>query len=103
MTEKMTAEQATTFENGYSTASILIVTQALQERGCDCQPYTDTFTYNRWKAQGMQVQKGEHGIKLMTYIPVTKETDDGKTEVTHTRPWSTTVFCRHQVKPIKES
>ena len=102
MTEKMTAEQAQTFD-GHSIANALILTQAAQERQCACIPYQDWYTYKRWRAQGMQVQKGEHGVKLTTYIPVTKETDDGKTEVTHTRPWHTSVFCRCQVKPIKES
>ena len=106
MTEhKMTAETATQFDT-YSIANATAVALALSERGCDCLPYQDVFTYNRWKAQGMQVQKSTevgHGIKLTTYIPVTKPDDNGEPVVTYRRPWHTTVFCRCQVKPIKES
>lgn len=94
---KMTATEAQTFDN-FSLANALALTAAAEEHGCQCQPYQDWFTYRRWSAQGFQVQKGEHGVKLTIYIPVTKETDDGKTEVTHTRPWHTTVFCRCQVQ-----
>ena len=50
---KMTPEQAVTFD-GHSLTSMLLVEAGLQ---CECMPYADVFTYNRWRAQGMQVQK----------------------------------------------
>jgi len=99
MTEKMTAQDATHFENGHSLTSAMVLTAAAEARGCSCIPYTDWFTYKRWKAQGFQVQKGEHGIKLTVYIP-NKPDEDGESTGTH--PWYSTVFCRHQVKPIQE-
>ena len=98
MSEKMTAQEATRFEHGQSTGSALILTLAAQERGCTCQPYADWFTYRRWKAQGFQVQKGEHGVKLTTYIPKTITNENGEKEQVGTRPWHSTVFCRCQVK-----
>jgi len=99
MSQKMTAVQATRFEHGQSTGSALLLTLAAQERGCTCQPYVDWFTYKRWTAQGMQVQKGEHGVKLTVYVP-NKPDEDG--EPTGTHPWHSTVFCRCQVKPKGE-
>jgi len=99
MSEKMTAQTATQFEHGHSTGSVLLLTLAAQERGCTCEPYQDWFTYKRWKAQGFQVQKGEHGIKLTVYVP-NKPDEDGESTGTH--PWHSTVFCRCQVKPIEK-
>lgn len=54
----MTAETARTF-NGYSVANAVTVTAALRDRGCSCEPYADVFTFNRWRAQGRTVRKGE--------------------------------------------
>ena len=31
---------------------------------CGCEPYADVFTFNRWKAQGYFVRRGEHGVRL---------------------------------------
>ena len=44
-------------------------------KGCSCQPYEDWFTYDKWQALGMQVQRGEHGTRLPnpTYIVKTEE------------------------------
>jgi antirestriction protein ArdC len=94
--DAMTAEVATTFST-FSSAHALILAHAAQERGCECQAYRDWFTYKRWRAQGYQVQRGEHGVKLTVYVEREAETDDGKTR-TYSAPWRSTVFCRCQVK-----
>lgn len=96
MNNHFTPTTATVFEAGESLIHTAILSQIAHDKGCSCQPYIDWFTYNRWNAQGFQVQKGEHGIKLTTYVPVT-EKKDGK-ETTYTVPHGTTVFCRCQVK-----
>ena len=44
---KMTPDQAITF-NGFSEQNTVSVLEALAERGCDCQPYLDVFTFGRW-------------------------------------------------------
>ena len=61
---------------------------------CGCVPYQDVFTYNRWLAQAMQVQKGQRAIRL----PLIKiiANDDG-TEKKYLG--KSAVFCRHQVAP----
>jgi len=99
MSDKMTPTDATRFEHGESLASVIVLTQVANERGCGCRAYADWFTYKRWTAQGMQVQRGEHGVKLTVYVP-NKPDEDGESTGTH--PWHSTVFCRCQVKPIKE-
>jgi len=100
MAEKMTAENARTFEH-QSRVHEMILANAAAERGCTCEAYKDWFTYNRWQAQGFQVQKGEHGIKLTTYVPITKtDKETGERVVVGKRPRTTSVFCRCQVKKI---
>lgn len=100
MSEKMTAAQAKTFEDGFSIANATILELAAQERGCDCEPYVDWFTYKRWQAQGFQVQKGEKSSRLPRYITVDKVQTDGTTKPVSIMKRSC-VFCRCQVKAIE--
>lgn len=94
-TPPMTASQARSFDR-YSVANAAQVEHSL---ACGCQAYKDVFTYNRWKAQGFQVQRGQKAVKL----PVIKdvEREDGDTgETRQVRILGTgAVFCRHQVQP----
>ena len=68
---------------------------------CDCQAYVDVFTFNRWKAQGLAVQKGQKCTRtpLIKNVPVDDE-DTGKTEFRQVMTTSA-LFCRHQVAPIE--
>jgi hypothetical protein len=94
MTKKMTAQEARTFST-YSDENAAFVEESFD---CSCQAYTDIFTYNRWKAQGMQVQKGQKAAKIKTYIPIMKEDDNGDEFVAYMKSRITSVFCRCQVK-----
>ena len=62
----------------------------------DILPRENVFTYQAWRALGRQVRRGEHGVKICTYIPIdTKEKDPETGEVkfkTSSRPRMTTVF-----------
>ena len=62
----------------------------------DIEPRVNVFTYNAWKALGRQVRRGEHGVKVTTYVPCDKKTRDKATgEETVTsfrRPKVATVF-----------
>jgi len=88
-----TAETAKEFAHHSATNSTTLETIS-NIRGCTCKPYTDWFTYNRWQAQGFQVQKGEHGTKIG--VQIVKD-ENGKEVTQWTR---STVFCRCQVKEI---
>ncbi len=96
--QQMTAEQATDFDR-YSDANIQLVEGSLS---CECQAYADTFTYKRWRAQGYQVQRGEHGIKIPVFAN-DQQVDEDSGEVTDAKRIKTTatVFCRHQVKSVE--
>ncbi len=102
----MTPDEARSFGR-YSLMNAAMAAQELVHAGaCDgtCNPYEDIFTYRRWAAQGFQVQKGQHGAHLAIFVETakTEKVDDGTEIVTaDTRPWSTTVFCFHQVQPVE--
>jgi len=93
--QKMSAEQARQFD-AISVANYAAVKAAFET--CGCEPYEDVFTFNRWKAQGYFVRRGEHGVRLpiiKTRAYQDEETDEEKTvRITG----ASHVFCRHQVE-----
>ena len=74
----------------------------------DIRPRENVFTYNAWRALGRQVRRGEHGVKVTTFVPIKgKEESDsanpdttGKPKRRASRPWSATVFHISQTDPI---
>ena len=96
-TPTLTRETARQF-NRYSVANAVTVKQALP---CGCEPYVDVFTYRRWKAQGMQVQRGEKAIRLPLIYQRTEQDPETGEETTERRMGRSAVFCRCQVKPIR--
>ena len=91
----MTREQARSFQ-AYSAENATTVVMNLD---CGCEPYVDVFTYNRWKAQGFQVQKGMKSIKIPVYGTSTGENEDGEV-VTNRYRTVGRVFCKCQVKAV---
>ena len=89
----MTAEDARRFDR-ISPANAALVMASLS---CECNPYRDVFTYRRWKAQGYQVRRGEHGIKLSGVRDVVDKNGDSKKIF-----FGTTVFCRCQVDKCQQ-
>ena len=63
-------------------------------------PRENVFTFNAWKALGRYVRKGEHGIKVITWIPLTRVNDAGEPEAIGRRPRTTTVFHISQTEAI---
>lgn len=67
-------------------------------------PRENVFTFNAWRALGRTVRRGEHGVKVLTFIErASKETDKGTGERKTIRlAWSTTVFHVSQTEAIQE-
>lgn len=69
------------------------------------QPRVNVFTYAAWKALGRHVRKGEHGVKVLTWIETdtVKKTTDPKTGKTKLSPdlmpRTATVFHVTQTDP----
>lgn len=95
--QTMTAEQAQTFEHESAQSAATVAEQL----DCECEPYTDVFTFNRWKAQGFSVRKGEKAHRVTGYVPkVTKDATTGE-ERKQLIPRVNCVFCRCQVDRTK--
>lgn len=69
-------------------------------------PRENVFTYHAWRALGRQVRRGEHGVKVLTFVtckgkeaPETGE--QRKQQGGYRRPWTATVFHVSQTDPIK--
>ena len=61
----------------------------------DILPRENVLTFNAWRALGRTVRKGQHGVKVVTWVSMTKKTaaDDGTEKVEgFRRPKTTTVF-----------
>ena len=74
----------------------------------DIRPRENVFTYNAWRALGRQVRRGEHGVKVTTFVPMDKKTADidpetGEAKRVHLgrRAWTATVFHISQTDPIQ--
>jgi hypothetical protein len=80
----------------------------------DIRPRENVFTYHAWRALGRQVRRGEHGVKVVTFV-TTKGTEDTDGVATNDldgtdkpkrggfrRPWTATVFHVSQTDPIQK-
>ena len=68
----------------------------------DILPRENVFTYRAWQALGRQVQRGERGIKITTWIPIPDKRDPETGEVRRggMRPKYATVFHVSQTAPM---
>ena len=70
----------------------------------DIKPRENVFTYLAWQAQGRQVRKGEHGVKIITFIPCERKEKDPETGEEKKVPCKVerraTVFHISQTDPI---
>lgn len=63
----------------------------------DIRPRENIFTFNAWRALGRTVKRGEHGVKISTWI----QAEDKKTGQPYKRATFTTVFHISQTEPMK--
>ena len=67
----------------------------------EIKPRENVFTYNAWRALGRQVRRGEHGVKVLTFIDCQrKDEETGQLKERFRRPFSTTVFHISQTDEI---
>jgi hypothetical protein len=73
----------------------------------DVRPRENVFTYHAWRALGRQVRRGEHGVKVVTFVEVRekappKSPTDATAPARRTgrRPWTATVFHLSQTDPV---
>jgi hypothetical protein len=87
-------------KNGDSLANYQAIMHGFAEKGIaanDIIPRENVFTYNAWLALNRQVRKGEHGVKVVTWIPA----KDKNSESGFMFCSRTTVFHISQTDPIQ--
>ena len=69
----------------------------------EIEPRVNVFTYHAWQALGRTVRRGEHGVKVCTWIPMTKKNaDTGEAEPIGRKRRMTTVFHISQTQTEDE-
>jgi hypothetical protein len=94
---------------GQSVMNYSAIFQGFMAKGIadsDIKPRENVFTFHAWKALGRSVKRGEHGVKVVTFIPCETavrdpQTGEEKTEG-YRRPHTTTVFHISQTEPTSE-
>jgi hypothetical protein len=102
--------------SGQSLANWPVILAGFMAKGIpedDIRPRENVFTYHAWRALGRQVRRGEHGVKVSTFVSVkgkdegTREDCDGVIDEAQARrggfrrPWTATVFHLSQTDPIQ--
>jgi len=86
--------------NGESMRNYALIIEGFMDKGIaedDILPRENVFTYNAWMAQGRRVKRGEHGVKITTFIP---KKDKKTGEKKGVRPWISTVFHVTQTEKV---
>jgi hypothetical protein len=92
--------------SGQSVTNFPAIFQGFAAKGIpetEIKPRENVFTFDAWKALGRVVRRGEHGVKVTTFVESkSKEIDEDTGErKTFRRPWTTTVFHVSQTEPLK--
>lgn len=96
--EQIQAEALSNAINRDSIANYPAIFEGFAEKGIpesEIIPRKNVFTFNAWKALGRFVKKGEHGVKVTTWIVCnSKEVDATTGEKKSTRrPWEILLAC----------
>lgn len=89
-----------------STMNYGAIFEGFAEKGVnadDILPRQNVFTFNAWRALGRTVRRGEHGVKVVTWIPCTKKNKETGDDERYMRATTTTVFHISQTEelPVK--
>jgi hypothetical protein len=91
--------------SGQSFSNFPAIFQGFAAKGIpesEIKPRENVFTFDAWKALGRVVRRGEHGVKVTTFIESKSkeiDRDTGERKLVR-RPWSTTVFHISQTEPL---
>lgn len=107
-TVEMQAEALHRATTGQSTSNYPAIFAGFEAKGidpADIDPRVNVLTYRAWQALGRQVRKGEHGVKLHTWVNAKKEiSSNGTTREEDYRLCRTvTVFHISQTEPASET
>lgn len=82
-------------ENGQSQRNYAAIMEGFTARGIaesEILPRENVFSYAAWQAKGRQVMKGEHGVRIVTFVAMTKRDDKSGERSSFRRPRPVSVF-----------
>lgn len=92
-------------ESSQSMANFEQVIEGFLEMGIpeeEILPKENVYTFQAWLGKGRCVRKGEHGVKITTFIPIKRENvSDGDGEL-RMYPKTTTVFHVSQTEKVEK-
>ena len=98
------SEALTRATTGISLTNYPTIYSGFMDKGIpesEIKPRENVFTYNAWRALGRQVRRGEHGVKVLTFVDCQKRDEQtGELKEPFRRPFSTTVFHVSQTDQI---
>ncbi len=97
VTQEMQMDSLARARSGMSTANYAAIINGFMAKGItpdDIQPRENVLTFHAWKALGRSVKKGEHGVRVMTWIATEAKAnpETGKLEGGHKFAKFSTVF-----------
>ena len=101
--EQERAEALTRAVSGQTMSNYPAIFQGFIAKGIpesEIRPRENVFTFDAWKALGRYVRKGEHGVKVMTFIECSTENEETGEKDSFRRPWTTTVFHVSQTEAM---
>jgi hypothetical protein len=82
--EEIEREALQRAEQGQSFSNYPAIYAGLAEKGIaedDIDPRVNVLTFHAWKAKGRSVKKGEHGVRVVTYVNLPPKVNErGETE-----------------------
>jgi hypothetical protein len=106
-TQALAAEALDRARSSASLSNLPAVYAGFAEKGVPPEsvlPRVNVLTFWAWKALGRSVRKGEHGVRVLTWVPVARDSTDAATgetrRTTFRRPKGAVVFHVSQTDPI---
>jgi hypothetical protein len=86
-----------------SVANYAAIFEGFEAMGIDAEdilPRENVFTFNAWKAKGRVVSKGQHGVKVLTFVACQKTDKESGEKVPVKKSKVTTVFHISQTEAL---
>jgi antirestriction protein ArdC len=96
-------EALTRAVTGQSYSNFPAIFQGFAAKGIpesEIKPRENVFTFEAWKALGRVVRRGEHGVRVVTFIECNRDDKQTGEKQSFRRPWRTTVFHVSQTEPL---
>jgi hypothetical protein len=90
--------------NGTSVSNFEAIIEGFTEKGIaaqDIRPRINVFTFHAWCKAGRCVKKGEHGVKICTYVAMDRVNPVTGAMEQINAPRRTTVFHLSQTEPLR--